>query len=114
MAAKTRRIGLGITGLADFFVMLGLRYGSEESIALARTLMKKISDVTWDTSIELAREKGSFPLYHADYLRGAFVQTLDEHLLQKLKAHGVRNSHHNTIAPAGTISLLANNVSNGN
>jgi ribonucleoside-diphosphate reductase alpha chain len=113
MAEKTRRIGLGVTGLADFFVMLGLRYGSDESIALARTLMKKISDVTWDTSIELAREKGSFPLYHPDYLRGAFVQTLDEHILQKLKAHGVRNSHHNTIAPAGTISLLANNVSNG-
>lgn len=112
-AYKTRRIGLGVTGLADVFVMLGMRYGSAESVALARDIMQKISVVTWATSIELAREKGPFPMYQPEYLRGEFVKNLDDNLQRELAKHGVRNSHHNTIAPAGTISLLANNISNG-
>lgn len=112
-AHGTRRIGLGVTGLADMFVMLGIRYGSSESIALAGEIMQRIANVTWHTSIELASEKGVFPFYHQDYLCGEFVKTLDESILRKLAATGVRNSHHNSIAPTGTISLLANNVSNG-
>lgn len=112
-AMGTRRIGLGITGLADAFVMLGIRYGSEESIRLAQEIMKKVAEATWLTSIELAKEKGKFPFFHHDYLRGEFVKTLDEKIRRQLVLHGVRNSHHNTIAPAGTISLLANNISNG-
>lgn len=112
-ARGTRRIGLGLTGLADMFVMLGMRYGSAESMALARDIMKRISEVTWRSSIELGQEKGVFPFYQPDYLRGEFVQTLDEQVRQDLSKQGVRNSHHNTIAPTGTTSLFANNVSNG-
>lgn len=112
-AYKTRRIGLGVTGLADALVMLGMRYGDKESISFSRDVMKKIAAVTWMTSIELAREKGAFPLYEPEYLRGAFVAHLDADIQFALKKSGVRNSHHNTIAPAGTISLLANNISNG-
>jgi ribonucleoside-diphosphate reductase alpha chain len=113
MAQQTRRIGLGVTGLADLLVMLGVEYGSAESVVLSRDIIKKIAEVTWMTSIDLARSKGSFPLYKPDYLRGEFVLSLDDSIQQALLKHGVRNSHHNTIAPAGTISLLANNVSNG-
>lgn len=112
-AQGTRRIGLGVTGLADAFVMLGVRYGSRESVTLASDIMHRIANVTWQTSIDLAREKGAFPFFQSDYLGGEFVKTLDESLLRGLSEHGVRNSHHNTIAPTGTISLLANNISNG-
>lgn len=112
-AQGTRRIGLGLTGLADAFVMLGLRYGSKESLQLASEIMRRISEVTWHTSIELAREKGIFPFYSKEYLKGEFVQDLPDGMQKELEKYGVRNSHHNTIAPTGTISLLANNISNG-
>ncbi len=113
-AQNTRRIGLGITGLADMFVMLGIKYGSEESLQLARRLMQKISFTTWMISIELAKERGSFPLFNKDkYLQGEFVKPLDPAIQEGIEKFGVRNSHHNTIAPTGTISLLANNISNG-
>lgn len=108
-----RRIGLGMTGLADALVMLGLRYGSAEAIALTEEMMRRIAQVTWHTSIELAEEKGAFAFYAPDYLRGEFVSTLDTPLKKLLEKHGARNSHHNTVAPTGTTSLLANNVSNG-
>lgn len=112
-AFNTRRIGLGLTGLADALVMLGMRYGSPESITFASKLMQRISTVTWQTSIELAKEKGSFPMYSSDYLKGEYVKKLPSDLYQALEKSGVRNSHHNTVAPTGTTSLLANNVSNG-
>lgn len=112
-AYATRRIGLGLTGLGDAFVMLGIRYGSPESVKLAGEIMQRIAYATWYASAELAKEKGSFPLYRPDYLRGEFFLSLDESLQQTVMKSGMRNSHHNTIAPTGTISLLANNVSNG-
>ncbi|RDI39196.1 adenosylcobalamin-dependent ribonucleoside-diphosphate reductase [Aquicella lusitana] len=112
-ATGTRRIGIGVTGLADAFVMLGVRYGSPASIELAAKIMKKVAEATWQASIELASEKGTFPFFQEDYLRGNFVLGLDEQIRRSLAQHGIRNSHHNTIAPTGTISLLANNVSNG-
>lgn len=113
-ALATRRIGLGLTGLADMFVMVGLRYGSEDSLQLANRIMKLIGETTWKTSIELAQEKSSFPLLQKDnYLQSHFVQRLSEDIQDDIKKSGIRNSHHNTIAPAGTISLLANNISNG-
>lgn len=112
-AIGARRIGLGITGLADVFVMLNIRYGSQESIALAKDIMQRIAEVTWQTSIELAKEKQIFPFFTEDYLHGEFVKHLSPSIQQQIKKYGVRNSHHNTIAPTGTISLLANNVSNG-
>lgn len=113
-ALLTRRIGLGITGLADMFVMVGLSYGSDESIQLASRIMQEVSEVTWQTSIALAAERGSFPLFKKDeYLQGQFVQQLPDKIKAGIQESGVRNSHHNTIAPTGTISLLANNISNG-
>lgn len=113
-ALATRRIGLGFTGLADVFIMLGMKYGSEESLALSARVMKLISETTWKASIELAREKGSFPLLQIHkYLQGDFVKQLPEEIQSGIEKFGMRNSHHNTLAPTGTISLLANNVSNG-
>jgi len=113
-ALATRRIGLGLTGLADAFVMLGVRYGSDESLRLASKIMRCISTVTWQTSAELAGEKGSFPLYQQEaYLSGEYVKTLAPEIRASIGKYGMRNSHHNTIAPTGTISLLANNVSSG-
>lgn len=108
-----RRIGLGVTGLADVLVMLGMRYGSAASLSLTQEMMKHIAETTWQTSIELAKEKNPFPFYSKKYLQGEFVQSLNSSIQKDLKKVGVRNSHHNTIAPTGTISLLANNVSNG-
>jgi ribonucleoside-diphosphate reductase alpha chain len=113
-ALSTRRIGLGMTGLADIFVMMGVKYGSDDSLKLADRVMKLISKTTWQTSIDLAQEKGVFPFYEKEkYLQGDFVKQLPNEIQQQIEKHGVRNSHHNTIAPTGTISLLANNVSNG-
>ncbi|MDR3478264.1 MAG: adenosylcobalamin-dependent ribonucleoside-diphosphate reductase [Gammaproteobacteria bacterium] len=113
-AKGTRRIGLGVTGLADALVMMGLRYGSNASQALASRLMKLISETTWMTSAALAEEKGSFPFFEAEaYLKGDFVKRLPAVIRDKIAVSGMRNSHHNTIAPTGTISLLANNVSSG-
>lgn len=113
-AMATRRIGLGITGLGDALVMLGLPYGEEKSLALASQIMQTIADVTWKTSIELASERGAFPLLKKKaYLQGEFVKHLAPDIRKGIQKHGIRNSHHNTIAPTGTISLLANNISNG-
>jgi ribonucleoside-diphosphate reductase alpha chain len=113
-AYATRRIGLGLTGLGDVFVMLGLFYGSTESLNLAGRIMKLIAETTWYTSIELAKERGSFPLFEKEkYLAGHFVKRLSQDIQKAIAKNGVRNSHHNTIAPTGTISLLANNISNG-
>jgi ribonucleoside-diphosphate reductase alpha chain len=76
--------------------------------------MKVIAETTWMTSIELAKERGSFPRFNKEkYLQGQFVQSLAEDIQKGIEKYGIRNSHHNTIAPTGTISLLANNVSNG-
>lgn len=113
-AHATRRIGLGFTGLADMFIMLGVRYGTPQSLTLAANIMKCISEATWETSIALAKERGVFPLFEANkYLQGEFVKQLPESVRHAIQQYGVRNSHHNTIAPTGTISLLANNISNG-
>jgi ribonucleoside-diphosphate reductase alpha chain len=113
-AISTRRMGLGLTGLADFFVMQNIRYGSEASLKLASRVMKLISETTWLTSIELAKERGSFAFFNKKkYLAGIFVKHLPEEIKKNILKKGMRNSHHNTIAPTGTISLLANNVSNG-
>jgi ribonucleoside-diphosphate reductase alpha chain len=112
-AVNTRRIGLGFTGLADLFVMLNIEYGSKESLQLATELAKKLAYTTWLASAELAKEKGSFPLFQEEYLEGKFVKTLPEEIIHTIKQCGMRNSHHNAIAPTGTISLFANNISSG-
>ncbi|HLT89321.1 MAG TPA: adenosylcobalamin-dependent ribonucleoside-diphosphate reductase [Woeseiaceae bacterium] len=113
-ARATRRIGLGITGLADALVMLGLHYDSEAARDLARRVMAAVRDTAYAASVRLAREKGPFPLLDRErYLAGPFVRRLPEELRGGIAAHGIRNSHLLAIAPAGTISLLAGNVSSG-
>ena len=113
-ARGTRRIGLGITGLADMLVMLHLSYDSDQGRAFARRVMESIRDTAYATSIELAKEKGPFPfLDKTKYLEAPFIRRLPEHLRAGIAEYGIRNSHLLAIAPAGTISLLAGNVSSG-
>lgn len=113
-ARGTRRIGLGITGLGDALIMLGKRYDSDAGRELAGQAMRLICHTAYRTSVELAEEKGAFPYFHRDaYLAGEFVASLPEDIREGIAAHGIRNSHLTAIAPAGTISLLANNVSSG-
>lgn len=110
----SRRIGLGVTGLADALVMLGLRYDSDEGRATAASILRAIRDTAYAASIDLAREKGSFPDFVADrFLEAEFVRALPDELRIRIAKEGIRNSHLLAIAPSGTISLLANNVSNG-
>ena len=111
---RTRRIGLGLTGLADTLAMLGLHYGSEEAREFAAGIAAQVRDIAYETSIELARLKGTFPaLDREEFLDAPFVRRLPEDLRDALREHGIRNSHLLAIAPAGTISLLAGNVSSG-
>ena len=113
-AKGTRRIGLGITGLADALIMLDLHYGEPKSVDVARRLMREICYTAYRTSVALAREKGPFPLFDRDkYLASEFVGTLPDDIRAGIAEHGIRNSHLVAIAPAGSISLLANNISSG-
>ncbi|MDH4107208.1 MAG: adenosylcobalamin-dependent ribonucleoside-diphosphate reductase [Gammaproteobacteria bacterium] len=113
-ARRTRRIGLGITGLADALIMCGLRYDSDAARATAASLLRKIRDLAYSVSVELARDKGAFPDFDRDrYLAGPFVQRLPDTLRDSIARNGIRNSHLLAIAPTGTISLLAGNVSSG-
>ncbi|RRQ20991.1 adenosylcobalamin-dependent ribonucleoside-diphosphate reductase [Thiohalobacter thiocyanaticus] len=113
-AQATRRVGLGVTGLADLLIMLGVRYGSEASYHLAASVMERVCHAAYRASVELAREKGSFPAFDRDcLLEGRFVASLPSTLRDAIARHGLRNSHLTAIAPTGTISLLANNVSSG-
>lgn len=113
-ARNARRIGLGITGLADALVMLGLRYDSEAGLRSAADVMRLLRDEAYRASASLAREKGPFPLFErAPYLEAPFVQQLPDEIRAMIADHGIRNSHLLAVAPAGTISLLAGNVSSG-
>ncbi|MEW8584326.1 MAG: ribonucleoside-diphosphate reductase, adenosylcobalamin-dependent, partial [Candidatus Thiodiazotropha sp.] len=113
-ARGTRRIGLGITGLADSLIMLGLHYADERAREAAAGIMARVCHTAYRSSIELAKEKGVFPLFERDaYLQSPFIRSLPDDIRQGIARHGIRNSHLTAIAPAGTISLLANNVSSG-
>lgn len=113
-ARRTRRIGLGITGLGDALAMLGLRYDSAEARSTAADVMRSIRDAAYRASVELAVEKGAFPAFDtARYCDAPFIRRLPQDLRKDLRRHGSRNSHVLSIAPAGTISLLAGNVSSG-
>ena len=113
-ARGSRRIGLGITGLADALIMLGLYYDSDSAREVSAEILRCIRDAACQASIDLAQEKGPFPyLETTPYLESAFVQRLPAGLRDAIARHGIRNSHLLAIAPAGSISLLANNVSNG-
>jgi ribonucleoside-diphosphate reductase alpha chain len=113
-ARSSRRLGIGITGLADALAMLGHPYGSAAAREIAASLMQTICHAAYRASVALAAERGPFPHFEADaYLAGPFVQRLPEDIRSSIADHGIRNSHLLAIAPAGTISLLANNVSSG-
>lgn len=113
-ALGTRRIGLGITGLGDALIMLGLHYGEAQAREVAAEVMRIVCHTAYRTSIQLAREKGGFPFFEeTKYLSGAFIQTLPEDIQEGIARYGIRNSHLTAIAPTGTISLLANNISSG-
>ncbi|MBL4628826.1 MAG: adenosylcobalamin-dependent ribonucleoside-diphosphate reductase [Roseicyclus sp.] len=113
-AAAKRRIGLGVTGLADALVMCGLRYGSGEAAARTGQWMALIANAAYRTSAELAAEKGAFPLFDAaEYARAPMVQRLDADVQALIAENGLRNALLTSIAPTGTISLFAGNVSSG-
>ena len=117
-ATLKRRIGLGVTGLADALLMLGVRYGSETAKSLAFSMMKDVHLTAYRTSIELADQKGSFPLFDfKQYVNGPAgkqtLQYLPSEYLGRLKKDGIRNGLLTSIAPTGTISLFADNVSSG-
>jgi ribonucleoside-diphosphate reductase alpha chain len=113
-AHDSRHISLGVTGLADALMMLQIRYGSSEAVRIAQQVMQRICHAAYQSSVDIAREKGPFPLLNKEkYLAGMFIRTLPESIRSGIAQQGIRNSHLTAIAPAGTISLLANNVSSG-
>jgi ribonucleoside-diphosphate reductase alpha chain len=113
-AKAKRRIGLGVTGLADALIMCGVRYGSEAAVRLTETWMRRLQRQAYLASVEIAKEKGPFPLFDAvPFLAGETVAALDADLKAAIAQHGIRNALLTSIAPTGTISLLADNVSSG-
>lgn len=112
-AKAKRRMGLGVTGLANTLTLLGLRYGSPEAVRVTRKIMKTLTCAAYEASIELAKEKGAFPDYAPAYLDSAFVKRLPQDLQEGIASHGIRNSHLTSIAPTGTISFTADNISSG-
>ncbi len=115
-AMAKRRVGLGFTGLGDALIMLRLRYDTAEARAMAAKISEAMRDCAYRASVELARERGAFPLFNADlYLSGtSFAARLPEDIKALIRRHGIRNSHLLSIAPTGTISLaFADNASNG-
>ncbi|MGO1076644.1 adenosylcobalamin-dependent ribonucleoside-diphosphate reductase [Inquilinus sp. CA228] len=113
-AKAKRRIGLGVTGLADAFLMLGVRYGSPESAALVEDWLGAIKRHSYRASAEIAAEKGTFPLFDRDkFLAAPGVAELPDEIRGLIARHGIRNALLTSIAPTGTISLFAGNVASG-
>jgi ribonucleoside-diphosphate reductase alpha chain len=113
-AVQKRRIGLGVTGLADALIMCGLRYGSSDAVTATEAWLRTIQRAAYLASTALAAEKGAFPLFDRDkYLAGATVAGLDAEVRAAIAKHGIRNALLTSVAPTGTISLFADNVSSG-
>ena len=113
-AEAKRRIGLGVTGLADALLMLGKTYGSDEAARITEDWMHSIARSAYLASTEIAREKGSFPLFDAEkFLASGALQHMDEDVREAIREHGIRNALLTSVAPTGTISLYAGNVSSG-
>lgn len=108
-----RRMGLGVTGLANAIEALGFPYGSEKFVAVAEDIFRILRDETYRASVALAKEKGAFPAYSPEYLKGEFIKTLPKTVRAGIRKYGIRNSHLLSFAPTGTISLTADNVSGG-
>ncbi len=113
-ARQKRRIGLGVTGLADALLMMGLRYGSDEAVAATDAWMHAIARASYLASVDLAKEKGAFPLFDAEgYLAAGNMLQMDKDVRAAIATHGIRNALLTSVAPTGTISLYAGNVSSG-
>ena len=113
-AKNKRRMGIGITGLANALETMGQPYGSKLFIITEAKILEILRDFSYGTSVELSKEKGAFPLFSADkYCDSPFIQRLPLALIESIKEHGIRNSHLTSIAPTGTISLTADNISSG-
>jgi ribonucleoside-diphosphate reductase alpha chain len=113
-AQNKRRIGLGVTGLADALLMVKQRYGSEEAARQAERWLARIARAAYLASVDLAKEKGAFPLFDAEpYLASGNMMNMDEDVREAVRQHGIRNALVTSIAPTGTISLYAGNVSSG-
>ena len=113
-AKAKRRIGLGVTGLADALIFCGVRYGSPEAVRLTRLWLGAVQRFSYLASADIAAEKGSFELYdRTRYLAGETIRGLPEDVRAAIGRYGIRNALLNSIAPTGTISLLADNVSSG-
>jgi ribonucleoside-diphosphate reductase alpha chain len=113
-AQAKRRIGLGVTGLADALLMTGLRYGSDEAARQTDRWLHAIARAAYLASVELAKEKGAFPLFDADpFLASDAMMQMDEDVRDQIRTYGIRNALLTSIAPTGTISLYAGNVSSG-
>ena len=112
-AKNKRRMGLGVTGLANAGELLGKPYGSPDFLSWMEKVFACLRDNTYRASARLAEEKGTFPLYREEYLKGNFIRSLPASVRKEIRAHGIRNSHLTSIAPTGTISLVADNVSGG-
>ena len=109
-----RRMGLGVTGLANAIEYLGYPYASEKFLEVTEQVLGMLRDEAYRASVELAKEKGAFPLFDKEkYLQGKFIQTLPDDIREGIAKYGIRNSHLTSIAPTGTISLSADNISSG-
>ncbi|MHA1601261.1 MAG: adenosylcobalamin-dependent ribonucleoside-diphosphate reductase, partial [Alphaproteobacteria bacterium] len=113
-AQAKRRIGLGITGLADALIMCGARYGGAEAVELCERWLAALRRGAYLASVKIAKEKGAFPLFDREpYLKGESIHALDADVREAIAAHGIRNALVTSVAPTGTISRLADNVSSG-
>ena len=113
-AHNKRRMGLGITGLANAGEILGKPYASDDFMQFMEMVLRNLRDTSYDESCELAKEKGPFPLWSwEDYSQSKFILQLPPEIQHKIMTTGIRNSHLTSIAPTGTISLTADNVSSG-
>jgi len=112
-AKDKRRMGIGITGLANTLEALGMRYSSIEGREFAQDIIRTLRDEAYRASVALAEEKGAFPLFSKKYMNGEFIKRLPDDIQDGIMEHGIRNSHLISIAPTGTISFAADNVSSG-
>jgi ribonucleoside-diphosphate reductase alpha chain len=113
-AKQKRRMGIGLTGLANTIELLGHKYASEDYINFQNKIFETLRDTAYETSVELSKEKGAFPLFDAEFwLDSGYAKTLPDHIREGIREHGLRNGLLLSIAPTGTISLCADNVSAG-
>lgn len=112
-AKSKRRMGLGVTGVANAIEAMGHPYGSPMFLIVLEDIMACIRDTTYKSSVSLAIEKGPFPFFKREFLDSDFAKTLPEDIRELINTHGIRNSHLLSVAPTGTISLSADNVSSG-